>query len=126
MLFPAEDNGSGCYDGASADYSAVKDGGMHADEYMVFNGAGMHYSAVADGYIVTDNAWMVICYMEAAEILYIGTFTNGNIVYISSGNNAWPDAGILAYSDIAGKEGVGCYESIGINLWNLPIEFHGG
>ena len=123
-LGTSQNYGTGSYDGASADNCAVKDGGMHADEYMVFNGAGMNHSAVADGDIVPDDAGMVVCYMKAAEVLHVGAFAYGNVVYIAPCYDARPDAGIFANSDITGQKGVGSYKSIGINLRNFSIKFY--
>ena len=114
-------HGAGSNDRAPADLGTIEDGGMHANQYMVFNLAGMDDSAVADGYIVTDDAGIVVCYVEAAEILHIGTFTDGNIVYIAPGNDTWPDAGIFTNSYIAERNVWGATKAFSSICGSLPL-----
>lgn len=82
----------------------------------------MNAGTMSDCNIVPDDARIIICYMQAAEILYIGAFANGNVVDIASCNNAWSDAGIFSDSYITGQKYTRCNESIRINLWNFTFE----
>jgi butyrate kinase len=91
---------------------------MHADQYMVFNFASMNAGTMSDCNIVPDDARIIICYMQAAEILYIGAFANGNVVDIASCNNAWPDAGIFSDSY---RNTLGATKAFGSICGTLPL-----
>ena len=88
-------NGTGSNDRAVADYSAVKYGGMHTDEAVVFNSAGMQQSTVAYGYIIAYNAGVFIGNVQYAVVLDIAVAANLDAVNVAADSNAGPN---LAYS----------------------------
>ena len=69
-------NSTGSNDGAVADYSTVKYGGVHTDEAMVLNSAGMQQSTVAYGYIIAYDAGVFIGNVQYAVVLNVAVAAN--------------------------------------------------
>ena len=69
-------NSTGSNDGAMADYSAVKHGGMHTDEAVVLNSAGMQQSTVAYGYIIAYDAGVFVGNVQYAVVLDVAVAAN--------------------------------------------------
>lgn len=116
-------NSTGSNDRAVADYSAVKYGGMHADEAVVFNGAGMQQSAVAYSYIITDDAGVVISNVQHAVVLNVAVAANLDAVNVAAYSNAGPNAGVLFKLNLANQggsiKGIGLF----INFGGLRFKF---
>ena len=116
-------NSTGSNDRAVTDYSAVKYGGMHADEAVVLNGAGMQQSAVAYSYIITDDAGVVISNVQHAVVLNIAVAANLDAVNVAADSNAGPNAGVLLKLNLANQGGSIKGVGLLVNFGGLCFKF---
>lgn len=116
-------NGAGSNDGAVADYSTVKYGGVHTDEAVVLNSAGMQQSAVAYGYIIAYDAGVFIGNVQYAVVLNVAVAANLDAVNVAADSNAGPNAGVLFKLNLANQggsiKGIGLF----INFGGLCFKF---
>ena len=66
---------------------------------------------------------MIVRYMEAAEILHIGAFADGNIIHVAPGDHAGPEAGLGSYADVAVEMYTGRDKGVFIDLRRLALKF---
>ena len=71
---------------------------------------------MTDCYIIADDAGIVVSHMKANQILDVGAFADGNIIDISPGNDAGPQAGVLGDTDISVEGNLGRHESVLVDL----------
>lgn len=114
---------TGSDDGTAADLGTCQNSRMHADEDMILNGTGMDAGAVPDSDIIANDAGIVIRHMQTDQILYIRTFTDGDVVHIASGHDARPYTRILSDPNIAGKEYLRSHKRIRIDLRDFSVKF---
>ena len=116
-------NSTGSNNGAVADYSAVKHGGMHTDEAVVLNSAGMQQSAVAYGYIIAYDAGVFVGNVQYAVVLDVAVAANLDTVNVTADSNAGPNAGVLFKLNLANQGG--SIKGIGllVNFGGLCFKF---
>ena len=78
-----------------------QNGGVHADEAVVFNSAGMQKRAVPNGYIIANNAGMAIGNMQHTVVLNIGISADFNTVYIAAHGYVVPYAAVFFHFRLA-------------------------
>lgn len=112
-------HGVGADDAVFADLGVVKDGGMHANQYVVGEGSSMHDGGMADYAIRPDGTRCTGIGMDDGIVLDVCACAHGDGVGIAAKDGAKPKGGIFMDDDIADGGGVGCHEGAGIYLWGL-------
>ena len=74
--------------------------GAHAYEHMVLDDAAVDIGPMAHGNIVTDDAGLVICYVEAGEVLDVAALADLDVAHIPPGHHAGPQGGIFPHPHI--------------------------
>ena len=89
-----------------ANFGAVENDGVDADQGVISDAAAMQHDFVSDGDIFTNYQRKSIVRMQHGAVLNIGVFSDANQFTVAPENRVEPDAGIVFQSHGADNRGV--------------------